>query len=224
MLRQVCGRGNPGRKSSKVLQDCTICVSCRCTGPCWIVPRKRENRSEWREFASYQLTRSLRHVTCDMTLGSRTYARPRAQRREPSVVHQLVHFLQGEDFPARSEKQLLHLAQHLDALPSPDRAATRPDSVGARAGARPCPAEPCPPVAGGQPQRRIVAQIHGVAVVPTACPTSRTGRFPSDLLTLPLPNRDFSALEAILRTRFRRNRPRTFSSPGTLARSGLRFP
>ena len=34
---------NPGRKSSKVLQDRTICVSGRSTGPCWIVPRKREN-------------------------------------------------------------------------------------------------------------------------------------------------------------------------------------
>ena len=33
---------NPGRKSSKVIQDCTICVSCRWCGPCWIVPRKRE--------------------------------------------------------------------------------------------------------------------------------------------------------------------------------------
>ena len=35
---------NPGRKSYKVLQDCTICVSCRGTGPCWTVPRERENR------------------------------------------------------------------------------------------------------------------------------------------------------------------------------------
>ncbi|MDE0075320.1 MAG: DUF222 domain-containing protein, partial [Gammaproteobacteria bacterium] len=31
---------HPGRKSYKVLQGCTICVSCRCTGPCWTVPRK----------------------------------------------------------------------------------------------------------------------------------------------------------------------------------------
>ena len=29
---------NPGRKSSKVIQDCTICVSCRWTGSYWIVP------------------------------------------------------------------------------------------------------------------------------------------------------------------------------------------
>ena len=36
---------NPGRKSSKVLQDCTICVSCRLTGPCWTGPQKRENRN-----------------------------------------------------------------------------------------------------------------------------------------------------------------------------------
>ena len=35
---------NPGRKSCKVLQGCTICVSCRCTGPCWIVPRERGKR------------------------------------------------------------------------------------------------------------------------------------------------------------------------------------
>ena len=40
------GKGlNPGRKSRKVLQGCTICVSCRCTGPCWTVPQKREKRS-----------------------------------------------------------------------------------------------------------------------------------------------------------------------------------
>ena len=37
---------NPGRKSSKSNWDCTICVSCNCTGPCWTVPRKRENRTE----------------------------------------------------------------------------------------------------------------------------------------------------------------------------------
>ena len=44
------GKGlNPGRKSRKVLQGCTICVFCRSTGPCWTVPRKRENRSEWRD-------------------------------------------------------------------------------------------------------------------------------------------------------------------------------
>ncbi len=41
---RIACRLNPGRKSPKVLQDCTICVSCRCTGPCWTVPRKRENR------------------------------------------------------------------------------------------------------------------------------------------------------------------------------------
>ena len=35
---------NPGRKSANYLQGRTICVSCRCTGPCWTVPRKRENR------------------------------------------------------------------------------------------------------------------------------------------------------------------------------------
>ena len=43
-MRSTSG-ANHGRKSSKVLQDCTICVSCRCTGPCWTVPRKRENRT-----------------------------------------------------------------------------------------------------------------------------------------------------------------------------------
>ena len=31
-------RQNPGRKSSNYLQDCTICVSCGLTGPCWTVP------------------------------------------------------------------------------------------------------------------------------------------------------------------------------------------
>lgn len=29
---------NHGRKSHKVIQDCTVCVSCRCAGPCWTVP------------------------------------------------------------------------------------------------------------------------------------------------------------------------------------------
>ncbi len=35
---------NPGRKSYKVLQDCTICVSRRWTRPCCAVSRKREKR------------------------------------------------------------------------------------------------------------------------------------------------------------------------------------
>ena len=42
--QRIGGGQNPGRKSSKVIQDCTICVPCRCTGPCWTVARKRENR------------------------------------------------------------------------------------------------------------------------------------------------------------------------------------
>ena len=43
--QQNTDRLNHGRESSKVIQDCTICVSCRCTGPCWTVPRKREKRT-----------------------------------------------------------------------------------------------------------------------------------------------------------------------------------
>ena len=40
MWKKRNARGtNPGRKSSKVLQGCTICVSCRLTGPCWTVPQ-----------------------------------------------------------------------------------------------------------------------------------------------------------------------------------------
>ena len=35
---------NHGRKSHKVIQDCTICVSCRCAESCWTVRRKREKR------------------------------------------------------------------------------------------------------------------------------------------------------------------------------------
>ena len=53
LAQRTGGSQNPGRKTSKVIQDCTICASCRCTGLCWIVPRKRVNRFEWREFASY---------------------------------------------------------------------------------------------------------------------------------------------------------------------------
>jgi len=41
---RVDGR-NHGSKSCKFNQGCTICVSCRGTGPCWTKPRKRENRS-----------------------------------------------------------------------------------------------------------------------------------------------------------------------------------
>ena len=37
---------NPGRKSSKVLQDCTICVFCRWTGPC---RESGKNGLEWRD-------------------------------------------------------------------------------------------------------------------------------------------------------------------------------
>ena len=45
VLRQrISGGQNHDRKSSKVIQDCTICASCRWTGPCWTVPQKRENR------------------------------------------------------------------------------------------------------------------------------------------------------------------------------------
>ena len=35
---------NHGRKSHKVIQDCTICVFCRCAESCWTVRRKREKR------------------------------------------------------------------------------------------------------------------------------------------------------------------------------------
>ena len=46
MWKKRNSRGtNPGRKSCKVIQGCTICVSCRCTGPCWTVPPKRANRN-----------------------------------------------------------------------------------------------------------------------------------------------------------------------------------
>ena len=43
--QRILSSPNRGRKSSKVLQDRTICVSYRSTGPCWVVPRKRENRT-----------------------------------------------------------------------------------------------------------------------------------------------------------------------------------
>ena len=42
--RRIGNGLNPGRKSRKVLQDCTICVFCRSTGHYWTVTRKRENR------------------------------------------------------------------------------------------------------------------------------------------------------------------------------------
>ncbi len=43
--RQSTDGPNPGRKSANYLQGCTICFSCRCTEPCWIVPRRREKRT-----------------------------------------------------------------------------------------------------------------------------------------------------------------------------------
>ena len=46
-LGQVENGANPSRRSSNYLQGCTICVSCRLTGPCWTVPRKRESRNRF---------------------------------------------------------------------------------------------------------------------------------------------------------------------------------
>ena len=43
LAQRSTGGPDPGRKSSKVNWDCTICVCCRWTGPCWTVPRKRED-------------------------------------------------------------------------------------------------------------------------------------------------------------------------------------
>ena len=43
--KRIAGGENPGRRSRKVIQDCTICAFCRATGSCWTVPRKRENRT-----------------------------------------------------------------------------------------------------------------------------------------------------------------------------------
>ena len=40
---------NHGRESSKVKQDCTICVSCRSTVSDSIQPKQRGNRIGWRE-------------------------------------------------------------------------------------------------------------------------------------------------------------------------------
>ena len=38
---QPAGEVNRGRESYKSNWGCTICASCRCTGPCWTMPRKR---------------------------------------------------------------------------------------------------------------------------------------------------------------------------------------
>ena len=43
--KRITGGANHGRKPRKSNQDCTIRHFCRCTGPCWTVPRKRENRT-----------------------------------------------------------------------------------------------------------------------------------------------------------------------------------
>jgi hypothetical protein len=44
LAQRTVGSRNPGRESSNHLRDCTICVSCRCGGPCRTKPRERENR------------------------------------------------------------------------------------------------------------------------------------------------------------------------------------
>jgi len=43
LAQRTGGSPNPGRKSSKRLQDCMICASCLWAGPCWTGPRMREN-------------------------------------------------------------------------------------------------------------------------------------------------------------------------------------
>ena len=53
------GGANGGRESSKLNSDCTICVSCRWKIPGCIVPRQRENGSEWRECRRYPV-----HFAC----------------------------------------------------------------------------------------------------------------------------------------------------------------
>ena len=45
MGRRITGGVNPGRKSSKVIQDCTICVSCRWAVTDSIMSRQRERRN-----------------------------------------------------------------------------------------------------------------------------------------------------------------------------------
>ena len=45
LAQRSVGRPNPGRKSRKSNEDCTICVSSHRTGSCWTVLRKRENRT-----------------------------------------------------------------------------------------------------------------------------------------------------------------------------------
>ena len=41
---RILSSPNRGRKSSKVLQDHTICVSSRCTGLGWTMSQKRKDR------------------------------------------------------------------------------------------------------------------------------------------------------------------------------------
>ena len=50
MAQRVARIQYPDRKSSNCLQDCTICVSCRWTGPCWTEPTKRGN---WGQSAGF---------------------------------------------------------------------------------------------------------------------------------------------------------------------------
>jgi len=49
LAQRTGGSQNPGRQSCKFNQGCTICVSFRCTGSCWIEPPERGNRAEWRD-------------------------------------------------------------------------------------------------------------------------------------------------------------------------------
>ena len=74
---------NPGKKSSKLNQDCTICHSCReaVIGP--VVLNWRENRSKWRAFGG-QLTLSFTGVP------GATAWRSRALRRREAVRYETV--------------------------------------------------------------------------------------------------------------------------------------
>ena len=69
-----------------------------------------------------------------------------------------------------------------------DHAATRRDSVGCE-GRRPALAQRsrARPVAGGQPQRRIVPQLRGVAVLPAALPRQQQKRPRQPPLRMPDP-------------------------------------
>ena len=77
LKQRTVGSPNPGRKSSKVIQDCTICVSCRWARSDSIAHELRENRDQMagRRRASRPANRGV-ETTTDEVAGDECSSAP----------------------------------------------------------------------------------------------------------------------------------------------------